>query len=77
MKINFVIADIWTSHLILQNEGEYVRYKKRVVQIELTQDQMDKLELRKVGQKGKEDIFEEIIDCFIDTVMKGVGKEDE
>jgi hypothetical protein len=67
MKITFVVADTWATTARLQHENEYVPYKKRTVQVELNHEQMEKLKLRKVGDRYGSSVFEEILDCFIES----------
>ena len=66
MKITFVLTDTFETRMRLTHENEYIPYKKRVVQIELTPMQLEKIQPRKVGF-DKKNIYEEITDCWIEN----------
>ena len=66
MKLTFVLADMWSARCdCLSGVGNYPP-KKRTVTIELTEKQLDDVTSRYVGCNGTTDMFEEIVDIFID-----------
>jgi len=67
MKITFVIADTWTSICQKEITGDSMPAKKRIVTIELTKEQKEKLFLNCVGSSGGKDIFEEIFEVFVEN----------
>ena len=67
MKITFIIANTWETAMRLNFENECVPYRKRIVTIDLTPEQKEKLILRKVGVDRGQDVYEEIIECFIEN----------
>ena len=67
-KITFVLADTYSSYMRLVHENKSVPYSKRIVQIELTPEQMEKIKPKFIGKKGKEEIFEEILECWLEPV---------
>ena len=67
MKLTVVIGDTWTTTCRLEHENEWVPYKRRVVKIELTPEQEALLEMRIVGLNKGADIYEEILDSWIEN----------
>jgi len=61
MILTAIIKDIWYT----QMTGEPSPFC-RTVQIDLTKEQQDKLQLRKVGTNAGKDVFETISTIFIE-----------
>lgn len=79
MKLTFVIANFWAVQCNLENLGVVIDPPRRTVTIELTPEQMRKLELREVGTKWDKPRFEEITTVFVevDSLMCERGKNEE
>jgi hypothetical protein len=70
MKLTFIIADTWHTVMCLQQENEYVPYRKRTVTVELTEKQKEQIKKKQVGDSGMKPVYEEIIDCFIENEVE-------
>lgn len=66
MKLSVLILDRWRTTVAIIHENSYVPYGRRVVQIELTPDQIEKIKLRSVGVDRGKDCFEEYGDVWIE-----------
>lgn len=66
MKLQVIMADTHSTTCRIQFENEWAPYKRRVVTIELTPNQVSQLQKRQVGIQNGTEIFEEILDCFIE-----------
>jgi len=68
MELTVIIADTWSTTMRLQHENECVPYRKRTVHINLTPEQCSALDLRIVGRSGIRDVYEEILECWLEDV---------
>jgi len=60
MKLLFVINDSGARHLEYCATGVYNHPSMRCVEIDLTEDQIKLIGLRKIGTNGTRDVFETI-----------------
>ena len=67
MRLGFVIANCHETRMRLEFENEWVPYKKRVVFVTLTDGQVKQLKCESVGESGGTEIYEEILEVFIDN----------
>lgn len=65
MKLVVIIADTWGSYHAAMAGGP-MPHKKRVVEVELTDEQAKKLRRKVVGQIGREPVLEEYGDVWIE-----------
>ncbi len=66
MKLHFILADTYRTYLATTFENEHVPYKKRIVTIELTPDQLDAIRPHKVGTSGGNEVYEEVLDVILE-----------
>ena len=67
MKITFIIVNTFGTYIAKKHLQECEPYKRRSVSIELTPEQLQKLQLKEVGEENGKKFNEEILDCFIET----------
>ena len=60
MKLIFIVTDIWSPYMQYVNTNILVQPKRRCVEIELTEDQLKLLSLKKVGTNSGTDMYESI-----------------
>ena len=73
MRLGFIIANCHETRMRLEFENEWVPYKKRVVFINLTDEQVKQLKCENVGSSLGNEVYEEILEVFIDN--GGVDKQ--
>lgn len=66
MKLHFILADTYRTYLATAFDGEHVPYRKRIVTIELTPEQMEAIKPRKVGMWGENEVYEEVLDVILE-----------
>lgn len=66
MKLTVILANTWSTYLAMAHEGERRSYQKRTVQIDLTPEQLAKIEPRYVGDNGTTKMKEDIMECFLE-----------
>lgn len=64
MKLHFVLADTWRTYMAEAYSGEHHPYKKRIVTIELTPEQIKAVKPRKVGTNGGEPVYEDLLEII-------------
>jgi len=76
MKLTFIIADTWGPILHAQYTGQTIPIRKRTVTIDLTSEQVNKLNLQKTGTNKGKDVFEEVEDVIVEkgTTNNSVGE---
>jgi hypothetical protein len=66
MRLTVIIADTWSTTMRLQHENECIPYRRRTVHLDLTPEQCSALDLRIVGRTGIKDVYEEILQCWLE-----------
>jgi len=66
IKLHFVLADTLATYLSLIYENEHRPYRKRVVTIELTPEQMEAIAPRSVGWCDGTERYEELLDVILE-----------
>ena len=66
MKLTVILEDRWTTQMRLEHENEYAPSSRRVVQIQLTFEQMVALQPREVGTSGNKRMYETVRECWIE-----------
>ncbi len=66
MKLHFILADTHRTYVAVVHENEYVPYRKRIVTIELTPEQMEKIKPRKIGEMQGKEVYEELLDVILE-----------
>lgn len=66
MRITVIFADTLATEHSIVHECEHRPYRRRIVQIELTPEQMDALTPREVGHRHGLLVHEEILQCWIE-----------
>lgn len=66
MRLHFILADTYRTYLATAFDNEHVPYKKRIVTVELTPDQLDAIKPRKVGMSGENEVYEEVLDVILE-----------
>lgn len=66
MKLRVVMLDTHRTQMALQHENESIPYGRRLVTIELTQEQSAMLERKSVGFNSNAEAFEEIGDVWLE-----------
>lgn len=66
MKIIFEIANMHAYRLDMMYAGKAPALARRVVSIELTPEQVEKLDLKKVGYDSGADVYEEIMALYLE-----------
>lgn len=69
MKLTVVMEDRYRTEIAIVHENQHVDYGRRVVQIELTPEQLRQLSPRQVGTRGRTPVYEQygsvwLEDCF-------------
>jgi hypothetical protein len=67
VKVTFIVADLWASHCAMMSENIKLPPRKRTVTIELNDDQMQKLSLKEIGSDKGSPVFEQILECFVES----------
>ena len=65
--LTVVLADTHSTYVAAVYENERLPYRRRTVQIELTPKQRDLLSPRKVGVLQGKEVYEQIIDSWLET----------
>ena len=65
MKVIVVMLDRLRTELAIKYEGQAIPYRRRLVEIELTPDQVEALTPRRVGKRCGEVVYEERGDVWI------------
>ena len=73
-RVCVVMLDRFRTEMAITFENQCVPYGRRLVTIELTDEQQDALVPRVVGQSGVTDRYEEIGDVWIESADKPVTK---
>jgi len=60
MKLNVVMIDTFRTYIAVAYENDHLPYGRRLVQIELTPEQVEKLRPRELGSAQGKPFFEEI-----------------
>lgn len=66
MKLTVVMIDTWRTRLAIVHENEYITYRRRTVQIELTPEQQKLLAPRKLGVDCGKDVHEEMGESWLE-----------
>lgn len=66
VKLHFILADTYRTYLATAFDNEHVPYRKRIVTIELTPEQMEAIKPRKVGVDQGKDVYEEVLDVILE-----------
>jgi len=66
MKLHFILADTHRTYVAVVHENEHVPYRKRIVTIELTPEQMEVIKPRKVGEMQGKEVYEELLDVILE-----------
>lgn len=72
MKLHFILADTLETYIAIVYEGEYIPYKKRIVTIELTDEQKEKIKPRWCGKNCGKDCYEKLIEI----IPEGYGEKE-
>lgn len=64
MKLHFILADTYRTYIAVVHENEHVPYRRRIVTIELTPEQMEAIKPRKVGKDRGKDVYEELLEVI-------------
>ena len=68
MKLTVVMLDTQRSYLALVHENQSIPYRKRLVEIELSPEQVDKLTPRKTGSNGTKNTYEERGEIYLEEI---------
>ena len=60
------MADTYRTYIAAVHENESFPYRKRIVQIELTPEQLEQLKPRVTGWDSGSEMHEEILDCWFE-----------
>lgn len=66
MRVTFIIADTYRAEVAMIHEGQTCPYRKRSVTIDLTDEQIAAISPRRVGKRGPDEVYEEVLECFIE-----------
>lgn len=79
MKLTVIMLDRYRTEVAIIHENQHVDYGRRVVQIELTEDQLRQLAPRNVGQRGRTPVYEEYGPAWLEDILAQPepGKADE
>ncbi len=66
VKLHFILADTHRTYIAVVHENEHVPYRKRIVTIELTPEQLKAIEPRKVGVDRGKAVYEELLDVMLE-----------
>ncbi len=66
MKLHFILADTHRTYVAIVHENEHVPYRKRIVTIELTPEQMEAIKPRKIGEMQGKEVYEELLDVILE-----------
>ena len=64
--LTVVLADTLRTRIAIIHENEVCPYRRRTVQIVLTEDQRAALRPRSVGESSGRPVFEEVLDCWLE-----------
>lgn len=66
--LTVVMADSFSTRMRIIHENEWSPYVRRTVQIELTEEQRQKLIPKHVGVDRGKNIYEEILECWFEPI---------
>jgi len=66
VKLHFVLADTWVTTCAVMHENQITPYRKRIVTVELTPEQMQTIAPRCVGYNGSTPMFEELLEVILE-----------
>ena len=73
--LTVVMANSWVTYGAIVHEQEWMPWERRSVRIELTPEQMQKLQPREVGTDRGKPIYEFIAQCWLEDVDDEGGSE--
>lgn len=65
MKLIVELVNTFRTRLAVHHENDHIPFRRRIVCIELTPDQIKKLEPKKLGTDQGADVFEELGNIWV------------
>ena len=75
--LTVILGDTFGTETAIIHENEHRPYRKRTVQIRLTEDQRREVSPRYLGRSGGNPRFEEVLEAWLEPASEPIGPVDE